>query len=220
MGLLRRRQCWLPTLRGWLLLLILFVALAVFGFRQAGTFLAVNDPVPDGVLVVEGWSPDYALEIARSEVQRNPYHKLYVIGGPLEQGAPLAEYKTEAELGAAILRRMGMSNDTVQAVPAAYVRKDRTYAAAEALRDWLRQHGGVPKSINLISVGAHARRSRLLFQEAFGSGTRVGIMAVQDRSYDPRHWWRSSRGVRSVLDEMIAYGYARLIFSPPRGPSP
>lgn len=219
-GLLRRRSCLLPTLRGWLLLLILFAVPVVFGFRNADAFLAVNDPVPDGVLVVEGWSPDYALEIAKQETQRNPYHKLYVIGGPLEQGAPLSEYKTFAELGAATLLRMGMNNDTVQAVPAAYVRKDRTYAAAVALRDWLRQHGGVPKAINLISVGVHARRSRLLFEKAFGSGTRVGIIAVEDRSYNPRHWWKSSQGVRSVLDETIAYGYTRFLFSPPKEPSP
>ena len=213
-GLLRRRTCWLPTLRGWLLLLLVFGPLLVFGFRNADAFLAVNDPVPDGVLVVEGWSPDYALGIARSEVQRNPYHKLYVIGGPLEQGAPLSEYKTYAELGAATLRQMGMSDDTVQAVPAPYVRKDRTYAAAAALRDWFRQHGGVPKAVNLISMGAHARRSRLMFEDAFGSGSRVGIINVADRDFDSRHWWKSSQGVRSVLDEMIAYGYARFLFFP------
>jgi hypothetical protein len=219
-GLLRRRTCWWPTLRGWLLLLVLFGPLLVFGFRNADAFLAVNDPLPDGVLVVEGWSPDYALEIARTEAQRNPNHNLYVIGGPLEHGAPLSEYKTFAELGAATLRQMGMSNDTVQAVPAPSVRKDRTYAAAVALRNWFRQHGGVPKAINLISLGAHARRSRLMFETAFGSGSRVGIMDVADRDYDSRHWWKSSAGVRSVLDEMIAYGYARFLFFPSAEQSP
>lgn len=215
-GLLRRRTCWLPTLRGWLLLLVVFGPLLVFGFRNADAFLAVNDPVPDGVLVVEGWLPDYALETAKSEAQQSSDHKLYVIGGPLEQGAPLSEYKTYAELGAAILRQRGMSNDTVQAVPAPHVRKDRTYTAAAVLRDWFRQHGGVPKAINLISVGAHARRSRLMLEKAFGGGTRVGIIDVADRSYDPHHWWKSSAGVRAVLDELIAYGYARFLFFPSR----
>ncbi len=218
-GLLRRRTCWLPTLRGWLLLLVLFVALLIFAFRNADAFLAVNDSVPDGVLVVEGWSPDYALEVARSKAQESPYHKLYVIGGPLEQGMPLSEYKTYAELGAAILLRMGMSNDTVQAVPAPYVRKDRTYAAAVALRNWFDQHGGAPKTMDLISVGAHARRSRLMLEKAFGRGTRVGIIALADHSYDPARWWKSSEGVRSVLSEMIAYGYARFLFSPSTEPS-
>ena len=45
-------------------------------------------------------------------------------------------------------------------------------------------------------------------------------MNVADRDYDPRHWWKSSQGVRSVLDEMIAYGYARFLFSTSAEPSP
>ena len=164
-GLLRRRPCLLPTLRGWLLLLIPLVVLLVLGFRNADEFLAVNDPVPDGVLVVEGWSPDYTLEAAKTKAQENPNRVLYVVGGPLEHGAPLSEYKTYAEFGAAVLLRMGMSQDTVQAVPAPYVRRDRTYAAAIALRNWFRQRGNVPGAINLISMGAHARRSRLMFEK-------------------------------------------------------
>ena len=170
--------------------------------------------------MVEGWSPDYTLETARSEVYRNPGHMIYVIGGPLEHGAPLSEYKTYAELGAATLRQMGMSNDTVQAVPAPLVRKDRTYAAAVALRDWFRQRGRVPKAFNLISTGAHARRSRLMFEKAFGGDSRVGIIDVEDRDYDSHQWWKSSQGVRSVLDEMIAYAYARFLFFPPRDAQP
>lgn len=213
-GLLRRRSCWLPTVRGALLLLILFAFLLIFGFRNIQAFLAVNDPAPEGILVVEGWSPDYALETAKLEEQGNPYHLLYVVGGPLEQGAPLSQYPTYADLGAAILLRMGMSQDTVQAVPSGYVYKDRTYAEAVALSIWLRQHGLSPKEINLISLGAHARRSRLLFEKAFGKSTRVGIIAVEDRNYDPAHWWKTSEGVRSVISETIAYGYARFLFSP------
>jgi uncharacterized SAM-binding protein YcdF (DUF218 family) len=109
---------------------------------------------------------------------------------------------------------MGMSQDTVQAVPSGYVYKDRTYTEAVALSNWLRQHGTLPKEINLISLGAHARRSRLLFEKAFGKSTRVGIIAVEDRNYDPAHWWKTSEGVRSVISETIAYGYARFLFSP------
>lgn len=214
LGLLCRRSCWLPTLRGWILAIAVLAALLIFCVWNADRFLAVNKPVPDGVLVVEGWSPDYALETALAEANRDPHHKLYVIGGPLEEGAPLSEYKSFAELGAAVLLRMGMTTNSVQAVPAPYVRKDRTFAAAMALRNWFIQHGGEPKAINLISVGAHARRSRLMFQKAFGNGTRVGIMNVQDRNFDSHRWWTSSAGVRSVLDEMIAYFYARFLFFP------
>ena len=66
------------------------------------------------------------------------------------------------------------------------------------------------KALNVATVGAHARRSKLLFEKAFGPTTRVGVVALEDPEYDPMHWWRTSEGVREVLGESIAYVYARL----------
>ena len=110
---------------------------------------------------------------------------------------------------------MGLDTNAVQAVPAPLVRTDRTYASAVALRDWLHGHGGPVAGLNVISVGPHARRTRLLFERALGQGTTVGIIALEDREYDPGRWWKSSQGFRTVTGEWLAYGYARLLFSPP-----
>lgn len=218
-GFLRRRQCWLPTWRGWLALGLVCAASLVLAVRNAYPFLAVNDPVSGGALVVEGWQPDYALEEAIAEFKRHPYQKLYVTGGPIDRGAPLSEYKTYAELGAAILTRLGLSPETVQAVPAPWVRQDRTYTSAVALRTWLRAHRISPTNFHLLTLGPHARRSRLLFEEALGDGVRVGITAIEGRDYDPRQWWKSSDGFREVTGEVIAYAYARLVFRPAAAPS-
>ena len=182
--------------------------------RALPSFLAVNAPVASDLLVVEGWAPDYALTAAIAEFKRHPYARLYVTGGPLQSGAPLSEYKTYAELGAATIGRLGLGTESVQAVPAAAIRKDRTYTSALALNDWLRNHNIAAHGLNVISVGPHARRTRLLFEKAFGNEAKVGMIAIEDQDYDPKHWWRSSAGVRSVVDEMIAYGYARLFFRP------
>ena len=215
-GFLCRRQCLVPTLRGWLLLVLTCAALAIIGARELAQFLTVNDPVPGGVLVIEGWAPDYALEAAMAEFNRTHYDKLFVTGIPLEQGAPLSEYKTYAELGAAVLLKLGLSTNAVQAVPATAVRRDRTYAMATALKHWMGEHGMAPTKVNLMSVGPHSRRSRLIFEKALGGGVTVGIIAIPSRDFDPAHWWRSSQGVRAVLDEALAYAYARLLFSPPK----
>ena len=214
-GFFRRRQCLVPTLRGWLALSLLFGAPTFIGVRLLGPFLSVNEPAPGGVLVVEGWAPDYALELAMVEFSRNHYDKLFVTGVPLEQGAPLSEYKTYAELGAAILLKLGLGTNAVQPVPAMLVRKDRTYATAASLKRWMREHGMTPAKINLMTLGPHARRSRLMFEKAFGDGVTVGVMAIPCRDYDPAHWWRSSAGVRVVIAEGLAYVYARFFFSPP-----
>jgi hypothetical protein len=175
-------------------------------------FLAVTDPAPAEVLVVEGWVPDYVMEEARIEFERNHYRRLYVTGGPLEIGGYLSEYRTYAELGAATLIRMGMSKSMVEAVPAPSVRQDRTYISAVALKNLLRRQSTSAISINLMSLDAHSRRSRLLFQKAFGDDSRVGIIAVENREYDARHWWQFSQGVRTVIGELVAYVYALIVF--------
>jgi uncharacterized SAM-binding protein YcdF (DUF218 family) len=211
-GLLRQRPCLVPTWRGWLVLLLIALLLANMAVREIHPFLAVTDPLPGGVLVVEGWAPDYALAEAAAEFRRNHYSKLYVTGGPLEWGASLAEYKTHAEGGAAILLKLGLGTNEVQAVPAPLVRQDRSYAAAATLNAWLRNHGISPDRVHLMTEGPHARRSRLMFQKALGKDVAVGVTAVPNRDYDARHWWRSSAGVRTVVDEVIAYGYARFFF--------
>jgi hypothetical protein len=102
----------------------------------------------------------------------------------------------------------------IQAVPAPPVRRDRTYTSAVALAKRFQIESVPPTEINLVSVGPHCRRSRMLFAKALGDGIRVGILPVAPDDYDPAHWWRSSQGFRTVSGEVIAYVYARLFFNP------
>ena len=191
---------------------VVFVSLAMVAIHRAYPFLAANDPKPGGILVVEGWAADYALEAVVADSKLFAYEKVYVIGGPIEVGAPLEKYKTYAELGTATLLAFGMSTNMVQAVPAPRVKQDRTYACAVALKKWLDEHGVRVTRINLVSVGPHARRSRLLFEKCFGENMPIGVEAIREPDYDTRHWWRSSQGFRTVTDETIAYLYARFLF--------
>ena len=206
------RECLIPTWRGWLLFALFGIALIVMGGAMVHPFLAVIEPVPAKVLVVEGWVPDYALAKAKAEFERNHYVRLYVTGGTLQTGGHLSEYRTYAEIGAATLIRMGMQKDALEPVPAPPTGKDRTYISAATLRNRLHNHATDVSSINVVSMGAHARRTRLLFQKALGKDSQVGIIAIEDQDYDPRRWWQSSQGVRTVISELIAYTYALAIF--------
>jgi len=216
----RRREVILPTWRGWLLFLVLLVALCALAARGLYPFLAVTDSLPGGVLVVEGWAPDHALKLAIGEFSSNRYEKVFVTGVPVDYGAPLSEYKTYAQAGAATLIAMGLDSNVVQAVPAPNVRQDRTYASALALRQWFKAHGGLPKRVNLMTEGPHARRSRLLYHIALGDEVKMGVIAVKPFGYDSTKWWRFSAGVRGVLSELIGYVYARLVFSPAEETAP
>lgn len=213
-GLFRRRRIWFPTWRGGFALCALALVACWLLLRSAYPFLAVEAPIHDGVLVVEGWLSDRAMEEALAEFKRHPYERLYVTGGPLDQGSFLSEYKTYAQLGAASLRKMGLREDQVDAVPAPFAQQDRTYLSAVALKNWLHEHGRTHPRMHVISEGPHARRTRLLFEKAMGDGVIIGITGVPDANYDPKKWWKGSYGVRAIIDEAVAYGYARLLFRP------
>src|SRR5262245_61000472 len=210
--LLRRRECLVPTWRGWLLLVGAFLALFYVCVHQIYHFLAPSHPLPGGVLVVEGWAPDYAFRVAMDEFRTNHYERVYVTGGPVEFGSFLSEYRTYAERGTAVLVNLGLNTNAVQAVPAPRSQQDRTYTSATTLRDWWREHSLAPAKVHLLTVGTHARRSRLFYQKALGKNVSVGVTAIPDQNYDPRHWWRYSAGVRGVIDETIAYIYAKWFF--------
>ena len=203
----------LPTLRGWLVILVAAMILLVGGCRQLHPFLAVTDHEPGGLLVVEGWAPDAAYRAAVAEFNAHSYDALCVTGGPIEYGAPLSQHSTYADRGASIALALGLGTNVVRAIPAPPVRADRTYVSAKTLKQWVDQQPHPVSRITVLTLGPHARRSRLLFQQAFGSSVQVGIISVPALDYDPARWWRTSAGVRTVIGELLSYGYARLLFN-------
>jgi uncharacterized SAM-binding protein YcdF (DUF218 family) len=128
------------------------------------------------------------------------------------------DYNTSASVGAGRLKSAGLSPEFVQMVPSRINDRDRTYSAALALRNWFREHHAGVRSINVVTEDVHARRSRLLFQKAFGPGVNVGIISIPNPDYDSTHWWRYSEGVKEIISEGAAYIYARLFFYPADSP--
>lgn len=213
-GLLKRKQCWFPSVYGWLVFGVIFFGLSAAFIFTIHSFLAPVHPVECELLVVEGWVPDYVFEYAKSEFEANNYKLLIVTGEPTEKGSYLIEFKNFAEIGARTLVKLGMNSEQVVAVPAPFVIRDRTYETAVALKKWLDESGMAVKSLNLVSLSTHSRRSRLLFERALEHEVKVGIIAVTDQDYDAKRWWKYGDGVRTIISEAIAYVYARFVFKP------
>jgi hypothetical protein len=112
-----------------------------------------------------------------------------------------------------MLVKYGVSRDSVSVVLYPATDRDRTYHAAIATGKWLDETGRTGRTVNVATPGPHARRSRLIYTKALANKAEVGVVPLQDPRYDPRHWWRTSEGVRDVLGEAIAYVYARFFFS-------
>jgi hypothetical protein len=211
--LLRRKESWSLTWRGWLALLIVMIGGGVIIVRSAHDFLAVNTPVETRVLVLEGWVPRYAATGYVAKVQGD-YDKIYTTGGPtLTDRKSRNDADTFASVAEYRLVRAGVPAAKIQYVPGWKVSRDRTYASALALREWCVSNRVELAAFNLVTLGPHARRSRLLYQEAFPKA-KIGIIALVNEEYDPEHWWRYSEGVKETMSEAAAYLYARFLFSP------
>jgi len=217
MKLIERKECWRITLIGWLGFFafgVLFLLLFLFTIHP---FLAPTKPVAADILIQDNFLLDYGLKELSDEFRSKNYSLIISAGVQLSQGGPFAaEYKTQGLLSAAILKKFGIHEKAIVPIIPKPVKRNRTFASALAVKNWLAQNNIQPKGINIFSIGPHSRRSWILYKEAMGKEIPVGIIACENRKYDPKRWWKTSGGVRTILDETIAYLYAKLLFNPER----
>jgi uncharacterized SAM-binding protein YcdF (DUF218 family) len=214
-GLLVRKYRWVLAWWVKLLLGVTGMALAVGAVLGAYPFLAITQPVNADILVVEGWVHPYAIRVAMQEFKSHPYERVFTTGGPVVgKGGYINDYQTSASVGADLLKEAGLPAGLVQMVPTHVIGRDRTYSSAIALRDWFHKHSLQVRSLNIVTEGAHARRTRLLFERALGRDVNVGVIAVPSPDFDARHWWYYSEGVQDVVEEGFGYLYAKFFFYP------
>lgn len=220
-GLLNQRLRWSLSVRGWLALLALSLLSAVLAILTIYPFLALTRRTDAELLAVEGWIHDYAIRHAKQEFDAGHYSAVYATGGPVQGvSSYINDYSTAASIGAQRLKREGIAADRVHLAPSRINARDRTYSSAVALRALLRRQAIPVSTINVVTEDVHARRTRLLFQLAFGPDVAVGVISVPNPDYDAKRWWRYSEGVRDVLSESISYIYAKFLFFPPRSLPP
>lgn len=207
-----RRERWTLTWTGRLLILASVAALTMIPARGLYTFLAITDPVDGQFLIVEGWMSPYAYREAAAWFRKGHYQKAIAAGVlDWDEGGELREH-----FGGERLIGFGVPRDRVVTTSSDEVRQERTFHAAMAVKRWLHEQGLHAASIDLVTLGAHARRSRLVYQNALGNDVKVGVIALEDRRFEPDHWWQSSVGVRTVVGELIAYLYARVVYTEPQ----
>ncbi len=164
--------------------------------------------------MVEGWIEDYALRHAVDFYKKNGYRHMIVTGLPITQWRDYVTFKNTAQGAVSVMRGYGFTDTVYQAVIPLSVTINRTYNTAVATRLLFEQHPEFGKSFNVYSVGVHARRTHLMFERAFGEGYQVGVIADTDRTFDPDHWWRTSKGFRNVSNEFVAFNYVWAFFHP------
>lgn len=210
--LIKRRTSWQLTWLGWLALLFFLGAASCIWLLEGEAFLAISDPLPARVLIVEGWIGDEAVRAAVDEFRRGDYERVITTGGL--SGDYWSElrwnYAEAAEQG---LLNGGVPQDSITSAPSAAAEADRTYACAVAARDCLIALGFAHGKVNVFTRDVHARRSRLVFQRAFSSNIQVGVVTWHPPAYDRTAWWRSSSRSVEFLKETAGYLFELILHS-------
>jgi hypothetical protein len=189
------------------------LGLGVFVLLEIHPFLMARGSVPSDLLVVEGWCPPNTMPQAAAFFSANSCQRMLLVRESDE--FPDAESRDAAtDYMARILLKAGIPKNKISVLYVNGVKKDRTYHGAEVAKEWLSKQGWNGAMLNIATMSCHCRRSRLLYEKAFGYDIKIGTVPLQSLEYEPSHWWRYSEGVREVVGESIAYLYVRLFFWP------
>src|SRR5947208_10870407 len=165
-GLFDRKERWSLSWRGRLILISALLLVGALVFRGVYPFLATNHRIDTDVLVVEGWIHEYAIRAAADEFRSGAYRRVFTTGGPVVgTGGYIDDFQTSASVGADLLRKAGVPDESLRMVPSRTMDWDRTYSSAIALRDWIQQHEPSVRRINVVTEDAHERRTQLLFHK-------------------------------------------------------
>lgn len=195
-GQVRARKWIVPALAAALLVAVLLVGVQ--------DFLAVNAPIGHGVLVVEGWIPDSSFADALEIFYSGAYTDLVIVGGSSHRVMGVRFEERLVGEGAAGTEARTHHNQIFLPLTGDH---NRTYATALTFRSWADQSNRSVQAVDVFTEGVHARKSWILFRKALGAKYHVGIISGPERSYDPKHWLISRRGLLVVSRNVAGYCY-------------
>jgi hypothetical protein len=108
-------------------------------------------------------------------------------------------YNSNAELARNRLISMGMNSSQIIAIPGETVIVNRTLTSALAFRDWLKQTNKDIRGINIISMGAHARRTWMIYNRILQEKYPIGVISLPDYIYTQSRIYRIIKNIRETL---------------------
>ena len=140
------------------------------------------------------------------QIRGMPAHELATsitierMDGTIHEGWP-----THAHHAKELLVDLGIDEEKITVVPVMEAEEGRTKSNAMAFAKAI--GSGSVRSVDVISMGLHARRSMREFQRACGERIEMGVIAIEDPEAPAETWWRTKTGWLKLLKEIA--GLAR-----------
>ena len=190
----------------------MIAAVLMFVVMSIHDFLAVTNPVGQGILVVEAWIPEQALAESARIFNSRHYSYFVIVGGPIQgMGNNSNHPASYVDLATERLEKLGFDTKKLVRISVPGVSFGRrTLTSATAVERWLSSSEISVCCVDVVTVGVHARKSWILFRHALGDGYRIGIIAGPEVPYDGRFWFFSTEGIWTVVRNLAGYVYAKV----------
>lgn len=188
----------------------LLVVAGLLWLWRGEAFFRLTDRLPPDILVVEGWIGPEGVRAAGQEFIHGGYRYVVASGGTSDTRWTDSQWSFARE-AAKQLRFSGIPDAQILVAPSALTTNQRTYEAARAVWNRIATLSPPPTSVNVFTLGAHARRSRLIFSEVLP--IPVGVISWAPRSFGDGRWWNSSARAEDMLKETVGYLYEVLLRS-------
>jgi len=208
----QRRHIWWPTWPTWILLLVLMTSSGLLWWFKGESFFAVTDRNPAEILILESWIGVEGVHAAKAEFDQGGY-KYLVVTGSFTGKHWSARRWSQVEIAQIELERMHVPPDRIILTPTLDPGSQRTFATAAIAHRTLLARGITPAAVTVFTLGAHARRSRLIHAKVFGAHTSVGVVSWMPEEYAREPWWKSSDRAEDLLKETAGYLYELLLNS-------
>jgi len=188
-----------------LVLLSLVIVLIAFGtvlLLGVGRWLVVEDPLDkaQAIVVLSGRMPMRAKEAAR--LYNAAYAPQIWLTRSSEPAASLQEmhiaFLGEDFYNSRVLMHEGVPSNAILALEPAI---DNTADEIRAIAEELEREKG--SAVIIVTTKVHTRRVHMLWKELSGGRGRVIVRAASTDSFEPGHWWRSTRDALDVVRETL-----------------
>ena len=143
----------------------------------------------------------YVKEIIIDEKIKIPYqdNSEYDIGKLFGKNRIINNFNSSAQYAKNRLLSMGIDSSLLIAIPGIKVKINRTLTSALAFRDWLKQTNKDISGINIISMGAHSRRTWMIYNRILNEKYPIGIISLPDYIYTQSRIYRLFKNIRETL---------------------
>jgi uncharacterized SAM-binding protein YcdF (DUF218 family) len=185
-----------------LVAVLLLIFLSGVIFLHLGSWLVREDNLEkcSAIVVLSGAMPDRALQAA--ELYRAGYAPEVWITQPTQPKQLMSTlgipFDGEDEYNRRVLLRGGVPERAIRILsPTIMNTADEMHAIANALQQ---EKGG---AVIIVTSKAHTRRVHALWKQLEGGRGRLIVRAAATDTFDPPHWWKTTRDALDVVREVL-----------------